>query len=165
MEIEALIRDLGLKAHPEGGYFKETYRCDETAGPELLPERFEGNRAYSTAIYYLLAGSDISAFHRIKSDEIWHFYSGRTIIIHVIHSDGTLEQKKLGSNPDRGESFQVLVKRGCWFAAGLEYEEGYALVGCTVSPGFDFADFEMGNRQRLVLSYPEHQALIEKYTT
>lgn len=164
MEIEALKKMLGLNPHPEGGFFKETYRSDETVGPDLLPDRFRGKRAFSTSIYYLLSRGDFSAFHRIKSDEIWHFYSGSTIIIHVIFPDGRLVQKKLGNRPSEEESFQVVVQRGCWFAAGLENEDTYALVGCTVSPGFDFEDFEMGERAKLISSYPEHKKLIEKFT-
>lgn len=164
MEIDALKKELGLAPHPEGGFFRETYRSEETAGPGLLPERFPGERSFSTAIYFLLSRGDFSAFHRIKSDEIWHFYSGSTIIIHMIFPDGRLVQKKLGRRPYREESFQLVVQRGCWFAAGLENENTYALVGCTVSPGFDFGDFEIAERDRLISSYPEHRKIIEKFT-
>lgn len=149
------IDKLDLSAHPEGGWFKEVYRSKETIQKEALPERFTGNRNISTSIYYLLERGDFSAFHRIKSDELWHFYDGQDLEIIEINTSGELIKHRLGL-----ETFpQIMIPAGSWFAArptGL-----FALVGCTVSPGFDFEDFEMGNRDWLLKQFPQHIKTIE----
>lgn len=133
----ALITGLQLVRHPEGGWFRETYRSSETLAAQALPERFTGIRAFSTAIYFLLEAGDISALHRIKSDEMWHFYADSALLIHCIVPDGGYQALRLGADLAAGERFQAVVPAGCWFGAELA-EEGFALVGCTVSPGFDF---------------------------
>lgn len=116
----------------------------------------------ATAIYFLLRGSQCSAFHRLKSDEIWHFYIGSPISIFVIGKDGRLMTAKLGLNAEENERPQFIIRAGSWFAATLDKEKSYALIGCTVAPGFDFADFEMGNRIKLCRQFPEHSILINK---
>jgi hypothetical protein len=121
-------------------------------------------RSFSTAIFFLLAGEDFSAFHRIKQDEIWHFYDGATLVVHVIDPQGAYTALKLGRDADRGEALQAIVPAGCVFGAALADTRAYALAGCTVAPGFDFADFELGERVRLLRAYPQHRRLIEELT-
>jgi uncharacterized protein len=161
---EYWIEKLHLTKHPEGGYFKETYRATESIRGEHLPLRFEVSRAFSTAIYFLLPSNGCSRFHRIKSDEGWHFYTGSGITIYVIDKEGKLSSIKLGDNVDAGEVFQAVVPAECWFGAVVNNPDSYALVGCTVSPGFDFQDFELAERNMLLAQYPNHQDIIEKLT-
>ena len=158
--IETLIETLNLKAHPEGGWYAETYRSTEITKQEALPARFKGDRNFGTAIYFLLPSGAFSAFHRIQSDECWHFYEGQALNIYVLSQDGTLEIIKLGNNLSKGEVFQAVVPAGCWFASKPATDYGYALVGCTVAPGFDFADFELANADVLSNQYPRHETLI-----
>lgn len=158
------IEKLGLSAHPEGGYWAQTYRSNEWILKECLPERFKAARRISSAIYYLLKSDQISALHRIKSDELWHFYAGSSLTIYAIDSMGELSRTRLGNNPEAGDSFQALVKAGCWFGAKVNVSESYSLVGCTVSPGFDYDDFEIANRCDLLARYPRHRSIIEELT-
>jgi predicted cupin superfamily sugar epimerase len=153
------IASLDLAPHPEGGFYRETYRSSELIDAAHLPVRFGGPRAHSTAIYFLLPGDQVSALHRIKSDEIWHFYAGGTLTLTLIHPDGRLEQRRLGS----GE-FQALVPAGCWYGAAVDDPASYALVGGTVAPGFDFADFELGDRATLLARFPQHRQTIRRLT-
>ncbi|KIH76884.1 hypothetical protein SAMN05660860_00690 [Geoalkalibacter ferrihydriticus] len=164
-----LIKRLELIRHPEGGWFRETYRSSETVPAGALPERFGGGRVFSTAIYYLLESGDMSALHRIKSDEVWHFYAGSVLQIHCLLPEGSYQEFRLGADAAAGEQFQVVVPAGCWFGAelvGIAEGEGggFALVGCTVAPGFDFADFEMAQAGDLCERYPQHAELIMKMT-
>lgn len=145
MRSDELIKLLDLQQHPEGGWYREVYRSAESVPQAGLPERFNGSRSYCTSIYFLLSGGNVSAFHRIKQDELWHFYEGDGLTVHVIDKAGAYLQKRLGRNIKTGESFQQVVEAGCWFGATVE-DGGYALVGCTVAPGFDFADFEMAEQ-------------------
>lgn len=162
LTAEELITNLQLVRHPEGGWFRENYRSGESLSGNALPERFGGSRSFSTAIYFLLEAGDISALHRIKSDEIWHFYAGSPLVIHAIHPDGRYQPQHLGVDTAGGELYQAVVPHGCWF--GAESTGAFTLVGCTVSPGFDFADFEMADRQELSACYPQHRELIERLT-
>lgn len=161
---EYWIGKLVLEKHPEGGYFRETYRSEERIPHAALPERFTGDRAFSTAIYFLLAGEDISAFHRIKQDEMWHFYAGASLTIHCIAPDGTYEAYKLGLNVEECECPQVCISAGCYFAATVHDADSFTLCGCTVSPGFDFADFDMPTREYLIALFPQHEELITQLT-
>jgi uncharacterized protein len=158
------IDQLKLVPHPEGGYFKETYRCKEEIPDNCLPDRFKGNRSFATAIYFLLSGHEVSKLHRIKSDETWHFYAGNSIVIHVFSEKGSYQKIKLGSDLLKGYKFQATVKAGDWFGAELTQKDGYALTGCTVAPGFDFKDFEMAKSDKLIDLFPEQQAIISKLT-
>jgi uncharacterized protein len=158
------IDKLKLIPHPEGGYFRETYRSELSIAREALPPQFTGSRLVSTAIYFLLEKENFSAFHRLHSDEIWHFYAGSPITVHVIEPDGGYSEILLGSDPDAGEVLQAVVKAGRWFASRVRDSKGFGLVGCTVAPGFDFADFEMGKRSELIKLYPQHRKLIESLT-
>ena len=164
MEVNYIIKKLNLKRHPEGGYFKEIYRCDELIQKESLPNRYNSHRNFSTSIYYLLQNNDFSAFHRLKSDEIWHFYKGSPLILHVINKDVVYKRHILGNALNNKESFQIVIKKGDWFAAEVKNKESFSLLGCTVAPGFDFNDFEMGQRSVLLEMYPKHSAIINKLT-
>lgn len=159
--VDYWINHLNLQPHPEGGFFKETYRASEKISS--LPERFDGVRNFSTAIYFLLRSEDRSVFHRIKSDELWHFYQGSTLSIYVLTDQG-ITVHKLGSNPERGESLQAVIPANSWFGAKVESSNGFALCGCTVAPGFDFQDFEMANRNELLKKYPGYQKEIIQFT-
>jgi predicted cupin superfamily sugar epimerase len=156
------IDRLQLGPHPEGGYYRATYKAELTIAQTALPSRFHGDRSASTAIYFLLQGKDFSAFHRIAADEVWHFYAGNSLVVYVIDAGG--EQSELHLGPEAGEDFQGVVKAGCWFASRLKQATGFALVGCTVAPGFEFADFEMAKQAELVRTYPAHRKLIEELT-
>jgi predicted cupin superfamily sugar epimerase len=158
------IGKLGLEAHPEGGYYRQTYKSGLILAKESLPAEFTGARAASTAIYFLLEGKNFSAFHRLRSDEVWHFYMGSALVVHVIDEDGRYAEILLGNDPEAGEVFQAVVRAGCWFGSRVKDGKSFALVGCTVAPGFDFEDFEMGKREELVGKYPEHRGVIEKLT-
>jgi uncharacterized protein len=158
------IEKLKLTPHPEGGYYRQTYMSDLVIAREALPARFAGARSASTAIYFLLEGEDFSAFHRLRSDELWHFYAGSPLAVHRIEPDGLHSRISLGVDLDGGQTPQALVKAGCWFASHLADWKSWALVGCTVAPGFEFKDFELGNREELVREYPEQRELITRLT-
>lgn len=158
------IERLGLERHPEGGYYRETYRSREGIARAHLPERFGGDRPFSTAIYFLLAGDDFSAFHRIAQDEVWHFYDGTALVVHAISPDGRYSATRLGRDPDAGETLQGVVPGGHYFGAALAQPRSYALVGCTVAPGFDFADLVVPTREELLRLFPQHRAVIERLT-
>jgi uncharacterized protein len=157
------IEKLNLQAHPEGGYYRQTYRADLVLPQHSLPQ-FKGARAASTAIYFLLEGTNFSAFHRLHSDELWHFYVGEPLVVHMIDKGGRYSEIHLGSHAEAGEVFQAAVKAGCWFASRVRDEKSFALVGCTVSPGFDFEDFELAEREKLMAAYPQHGEVIKKLT-
>ncbi len=156
MDAEDIVRRLGLIPHPEGGYYRETYRAAETV------RRGDGaSRAAGTAIYYLLCDGAYSAWHRIQSDEIWHFYAGGELRVHELRAQGGLVTHRLGATP--GETaFQAVVRAGSWFGAELADPKGYALVGCTVAPGFEFSEFELADTAALLRAYATHEALIRR---
>jgi uncharacterized protein len=154
------IKALQLSPHPEGGYYRVTYTSQLKIAQAALPAGFHGDRVASTAIYFLLAGNDFSAFHRIASDEMWHFYAGSALQILVIDGDGVLSELRL----DGAGSFQAVVPAGCWFASRVVDGVGFALVGCTVAPGFDFADFELAKRDELAGWFPQHKVVIDELT-
>jgi len=158
------VEKLGLMPHPEGGYYRQTYRADVVIAREALPEGFAGARAVSTAIYFLLEGENFSGFHRLRSDEMWHFYAGEPLAVHVISPEGEYSSIMLGRDVEAGQVLQGVVRAGCWFASHMADWKSWALVGCTVAPGFDFADFEMGKREELVARYPQHREVIERLT-
>lgn len=158
------ISSLNLKPHPEGGYFKEVYRSDEIINNTSLDTRYLGIRSVSTSIYFLLDGNQFSAFHKIKSDELWHFYDGSAIKIYIISEDGNLVMKKLGIALEENEVPQIVISKNHWFAAEAIDKNSFSLVGCTVAPGFDFNDFELGKKKDLINKYPEHKEIIKKFT-
>lgn len=158
------VKTLELQKHPEGGYFKEVYRAGELIKKEHLPDRYSGDRNYSTSIYFLITSENYSAFHKIKSDETWHFYYGSPLTLHVLDKEGKYSRIKIGNNPDNGEVFQYTVSRGDWFAASVDEKDSYALLGRTVAPGFLFDDFELGKREVMLKQFPEHAIEINKFT-
>ena len=161
---EYYIKSLGLEKHPEGGWFKEAYRSSEEIAAEHLPERFSGGRHHSTSIYFLLSSDTFSAFHRIKSDELWHFYDGSAVTIYMIDRDGNYSEITLGRNIDSGEVFQCVIPHGVWFGARVNEPDSFCLVGCTVAPGFHFDDFELGEREKLLEMFPQHTKIINELT-
>ncbi|MBV8253259.1 MAG: cupin domain-containing protein [Chitinophaga sp.] len=155
---------LQLQSHVEGGAFRETYRSEWMLDMSTLPAGMSGNRNASTCIYFLLEHGEFSAFHRIAADEIWHFYDGTTLTIYEIEPGGNLITHKLGRDIDKGERLQVIISAGNWFASRTEVPGGFSLTGCTVAPGFDFADFELAERSVLQAAYPQHADLIATLT-
>ena len=161
---EYWINKLQLATHIEGGAFREIYRSPVMAPLQALPSTFTAERHFCTSIYFLLQQQQFSAFHKIKSDEVWHFYYGDALIVYEIDQQGKMIEHRLGCDPDNNETFQCVVTAGNWFAARLAPGGTYALVGCTVSPGFDFADFELAKQNELKAAYPQHAALIKELT-
>jgi len=155
-----IIEALNLYPHPEGGYFSETYRSDSVI--PVISGLAPGERNVSTAIYYLLRSEDISRFHRIRSDEVCHHYMGTAVTLHIIHDDGLYEAKYVGKSLEDGEKPQCVVPAGAWFGATVDKVNSFSLCGCTVAPGFDFADFEMADRYMMLQAFPEHEAIIKK---
>lgn len=159
-----IIAKLDLQPHPEGGFFKETYRSEAEISRDQLGEEYSGNRNYSTSIYFLLTSEDHSNFHRIKQDEIWHFYEGSPIRLHTISEDGVHNSHIIGRDILKDELPQLVVKGGDWFAAEVITKGEFSLVGCTVAPGFSFEDFELPPRNELLEKFPQHHDLITKFT-
>jgi predicted cupin superfamily sugar epimerase len=158
MKAEELIRQLNLTKHPEGGYFRETYRSVSEIPATALSGTYSGNRNYATSIYFLLTDKEFSAFHKIKSDELWYFHQGNTVEIYLLSENG-VETRKLGAKP--GTEFYVLIPQNTWFAARV-VGKGYTLVSCVVAPGFSFDDFELARREELLKLYPGQAELISE---
>ena len=155
---DELIRRFDLKPHPEGGFFSETYR---SARRVTRDDGSVQTRSASTAIYYLLCDGAHSAWHRIESDEVWHFYAGQPLNVHVLDETGALVTHKLGNALTHADAvFQAVVPAGLWFAAECADPTTFALVGCTVAPGFEFSEFELADVDALKARYPLHAAFI-----
>ena len=166
MTAEEIIALLELKPHPkEGGFFTETWRADEAIPPGVLPSRYASPRAFGTCIYYLLTPTTFSAMHRLQSDEIFHFYLGDPVEMLQLWPDGTGKVATLGIDLRAGMQPQVIVPRGVWQGARLVTGGKFALLGCTVAPGFDFADYEHGRREDLVRDYQQFREKIMAQTT
>ena len=163
-EIEILVNQYDLLPHPEGGFYRETYRSSQEIPVSWTRIEKPHQRSLSTAILFLITGGNFSAFHRIRSDEVWHFYSGQSLWVHELSPEGIYTCTSLGNKPELGQLFQYVVPAGHWFASEVAAGGSYSLVGCTVSPGFDFADFELANREELLQTYPEQTALIKRLT-
>jgi predicted cupin superfamily sugar epimerase len=160
---EYWISKLNLQPHPEGGFFRETYRSEENIQRLALPERFAGTRNFSTAIYFLLRTEDRSVFHRIKLDELWHFYAGSSLTLYIL-KDKALTKQVLGSDLNAGQNLQIVIPANCWFGAKVNEPDSFVLSGCTVSPGFDFSDFEIASREKLLREFSHHSELIMALT-
>lgn len=158
------IDSLGLVRHPEGGYYREIYRSSEILSQAGLPPRFDGPRSVATSIIYLLPAAEVSCLHRLRSDEVWHFYEGGPLWLAIIRPDGLLREVWLGRLMESGHVLQAAIPAGSWFGAAVPDPGGYALAGCTVAPGFEFGDFEIGLRDALLRTYPQHRSIIEKLT-
>lgn len=153
MNAQHFIKTLNLLPHPEGGYYKETYRSAES-----IPLK-HGKRNHSTAIYFLIEHNNFSAFHKIKSDELWHFYAGDVLEVIEITNSGELKITELGPG-----NFQYCVPAENWFGSRVKQGGSFSLVGCTVAPGFDFADFEMAKREDLIKEHPDYEKIIKELT-
>ncbi|MFA6979359.1 MAG: cupin domain-containing protein [Ignavibacteriaceae bacterium] len=164
MNAKYWIHKLDLIKHLEGGYYKEIYRSEEVIALEALPDRYSGERNVSTSIYFMLDKEQVSHFHKLQSDEIWHFYYGGSLTIYMINESGNYSVQKLGRNLDEGEALQFVIPKCTWFAAEVNDKKSFSLIGCTVAPGFDFADFELSKREELVKQFPQYKSLIERLT-
>jgi predicted cupin superfamily sugar epimerase len=162
--VETLVKELDLLPHPEGGYYKETYRSEEKIPQSYLSPNFNGDRNMATGIYFLIEKGNFSALHKIKSDETWHFYYGDALEVIEIDATGNLNITKIGSTILKGETFQYTVKANTWFGSRVGENGIFSLVGCTVYPGFDFNDFELANRQSLSELFPQHKKIITELT-
>lgn len=160
--IQKIIKKFGLYPHPEGGYFTEVYRSEELISKEHLPGRYNDNRVFSTCIYYLITKDSFFSLHKIKSDEIFHFYFGDLIEMLQLFPDGTGEVIYLGNSVFKDMCPQVIVKRDIWQGCRLKPGGKFALLGTTVAPGFDFDDFTLGNKEQLIKQYPDFKTHIMK---
>lgn len=151
---EYYIEKLEMLPHVEGGYFKESF---------LSESLYNTDKKLWSSIYFLLRTGEVSHFHRLKSDELWYYHAGESLTIYMITPEGNLITKQLGLNIENGESPQVLVPKGCIFGSAMN-NDGFSLVGCMVSPAFEYKDFELFNRDELLSLYPEHQYIINKLT-
>ncbi|MBM6615401.1 cupin domain-containing protein [Desemzia sp. RIT804] len=153
------IEQLGLEPHPEGGFFKQLYKSDQSS--TTWDNR---DRPYYTSIYFLLNQVSPSHFHRLKSDEIWYYHTGDALTVHMIHPNGTYEAVKLGLAADKGEVLQYVVPKGTIFGSSVESEksDAFSLVSCMVSPGFEYHDFELFTQAELLNDYPDHKDIIEQ---
>ena len=164
-DARQIIERLGLTPHPEeGGWFLETHRTDESLPREVLPGRYDGPRAFGTAIYYLLTPDTYSHMHRLRSDEIFHFYAGGPCEMLQLHPDGSGETLVLGNDIMAGQRPQIVVPRDSWQGLRLLPGSPFALMGCTVAPGFEYADYTHGDRAELVTSHPEFRDRIIRLT-
>ena len=165
MTAQELIARLNLQPHPkEGGFFRETYRSADVWPAAALPSRYRADRRASTAIYYLLTPGTFSALHRLQSDEVFHFYLGSPVRMLQLAPDGGSREVVLGPDVLAGQQLQVVVPRGVWQGSLLEPGGDFALLGCTVAPGFEYVDYEHGDRGALTAQYPASAELIRRLT-
>jgi uncharacterized protein len=179
INAEFIIKKLKLEKHiHEGGYFTESYRSNDVISNDKFQNKNKEDenriskektypkkiRPLSTLIYYLLVKTQYSAIHRVKSDEIWHFYLGSPVTIHIINDEYISPRIQLGNNLENDDNIHYLVTKDTWFCAEINDKTSFALMGCTVSPGFDYEDFELGSKDKLLLQYPQHRDLIERFT-
>jgi predicted cupin superfamily sugar epimerase len=165
MNAQEIIERLGMSPHrEEGGHFVETYRSQEAIPRQALPERYSSKRAIGTAIYYLLTPDTVSALHKLESDEIFHFYLGDPVSMLQLHPDGSTSVITLGQHIQAGQQPQVVAPHGSWQGSCLQKGGEFALLGCTMAPGFDWCEYEAGDRLELLKQYPEHEELIIRLT-
>ncbi len=158
------IEKLKLIPHPEGGYFNEVYRSEEKIKRSGLPQRYEAERNMGTSIYFLLESGQKSFLHKLQSDETWHFYYGCPLKLYIILPNGKRRKIMLGNNIYNGEVLQYTIPKFSWFGAKPKESDSYSLIGCSVYPGFDFEDFELGEREELLKLYPEYENIIKQLT-
>lgn len=161
---QKLIQQLDLLPHPEGGFYKETYRSEGSIPKDALPTSYSGERSFSTGIYFMLTADTFSAFHKINQDEMWHFYDGAPIELHMITDAGDYSCVHIGRDLENGEHLQYVVPGGVWFASRVKDNAEFSLLGCTVSPGFDFADFILPNTTEMTKMFPQHARIIAELT-
>jgi len=165
VDAQQVIQLLRLEPHPdEGGFYRETYRSLERISEDALPARFGSMRPFGTAIYYLLTPETFSAFHRLKADEVFHFYLGDLVTMVRLYPNGLSESVVLGQDLEAGQTPQCVVFRGTWQGSYLNEGGRFALLGATVAPGFEFSDFELGDRARLLKEYPNESEAILRLT-
>ena len=165
ISAQEIIELLGMQPlRVEGGYFAETYKCQELIPRKALPTRYHGKRSFGTSIFYLLTPDEVSALHRLESDEIFHFYLGDPVTMLQLHPDGSNDVVTLGQDIRSGQQLQVVVPRGTWQGSLLNEGGEFALLGCTVAPGFEYSDYEAGLGGDLVKEYPEQEDLIARLT-
>ena len=157
---------LALTAHPEGGYFTETYCSPDVIGQAGLPPRYSSDRLGAKAIYFLLddAQAQVSRFHRVKCEEAWCYHAGESLTLFVIHRDGALERLPLGLNLDAGERPHIVIPHDVWFGAKVNKKNAFTLATCITAPGFEYEDFELAERSALLQAYPQHRDVIEMLT-
>lgn len=163
-DAEYYIAALGMQRHIEGGAYKENYRAPLVLPQNVLSAGHHGPRAASTAIYFLLKHGEFSGFHMLASDEVLHFYDGSPMHVYEITPAGEMRIHQLGRNLAQGQHFQCMIPGGHWFALRCEVADSFALIGCTVAPAFDFADFHMDDRASLTAKFPQHAQLIKEMT-
>lgn len=164
LTAKTYIDALRMQPHPEGGFFVETYRSTQLVGVSCADDGVVADKSACTGIYFLLEKGNFSAFHKIKSDEMWHFYAGQALDVLELQDDGELRCTRLGSDLLRGEVHQHVVRANTWFASRVAQDGAFALVGCTVAPGFEFADFCMADRATLLADFPQHRKTIIELT-
>lgn len=152
------IKNLNLKHHPEGGYYSESY-----VSKEIIVKDNE-SRPSATSIYFMLTKNEVSNFHQLKSDEIWYYQYGSSLVVYSIEEDGTLKEHLLGPNLEEGESLQIVIKAGCIFGSAVKEGGEFSVVGCMVTPGFVFEDFKLFDRDELLKMYPNHKQTIKMLT-
>lgn len=162
--IQAYIDKLDLQLHPEGGFYRETYRSVQLVDVDLRGEGSLLSRNVCTGIHFLLEQGNFSAFHKIGSDEMWHFYAGQALEIIEIREAGELRCTRLGANFMGGDLHQYVVPAHTWFACRVAEGGHFSLVGCTVAPGFHFDDFHLADSEHLIARYPQHQEIIRDLT-
>ncbi|MBI2419089.1 MAG: cupin domain-containing protein [Ignavibacteriales bacterium] len=160
MNATTIIEKFGLQPHPEGGMFRETYRCNL----RMNTSSGEDSRSVSTAILFMLKDGDFSAFHKISSDELWHYHLGKGAYIYCINEKGVLSQFRLSADENPDSQLQIVIPANTWFAAELIEPNDFLLTGCTVAPGFDFKDFTLAERNTLIAQFPQHRQLISRLT-
>lgn len=155
--IQELVTKFNLQAHPEGGFYSETYRSDQLTASQ--------DRNLVTCIYFLLTSENVSNFHRIKSDEMWFFHEGSSLTVHTLDPQNRHLQHAVGNEIQKGQTPQLVVPKNTIFGSSVTDENSYSFVSCVVAPGFDFNDFELFSRKVLLEEYPEEFAIIERLTT
>lgn len=165
IDVQKIIKKLGLESLPiEGGYYKETYRDKDFISKDCLSGRYNSDKCFSSAIFYLLTPDTFSALHRLPAEEVFHFYLGDPAKMLQLHPDGSSEVITLGQDIENNHKLQAVVPRGAWQGSFLEKGGIFALMGTTMSPGFDFSDYEAGVREDLLKKYPEQRELIIRLT-
>ena len=158
------MNKLNLQPHPEGGMFKEIYKSDIYVEKNILSPGFSDRRSLVTSIYYMLTKDEVSRFHKLKADEIWHFLDGSPLLLHILDNSGNLKTFTLGNDIHHYEQPVLIIPHDNWFAAEVKDKSTYSLVSCTVSPGFEYNDLEFAQRKKLLEQYPSYKELIKRFT-
>ncbi len=161
---DGLIQKLGLKEHPEGGLYREIYRSPGSIGIDSLPAEYDRDHCYGTSIYFMLRPGECSKLHRLRTDELWHFYEGSPLNVIIFQHDVPLKNIILGPDIYNGQNYQGIIEKGAWFGAYQADPHRHSLIGCTMAPGFEFADFEIAGREKLIREFPDYSDIIIKLT-